>query len=70
MRHTHVHPGTDPVTHDHPDPIRDSDCCAAKPHTHADGITHNHPHADPCAHAERLPKHKPVSDDPAAITDY
>jgi hypothetical protein len=57
--HTHAHPGTDAVTHAHarPDAAADTDCCAAKPHTHADGITHSHPHADACAHADALPKH-------------
>lgn len=60
--HTHVHPGTEPVTHTHEYPESQFSCHAARAHTHADGIRHRHPHIDGCAHADRLPKHRPVDD--------
>jgi hypothetical protein len=68
--HSHSHPvkdtRTDAVadtiifTHAHAHPDGDTLCHAAKPHTHADGITHSHPHVDACAHSNAFPHHTPV----------
>lgn len=69
MTHAHVHPGFEPLTHTHDHPADLSSCHATRPHRHADGIHHSHPHADACDHAEALPRHRyvrhPLDADPA-----